>query len=73
MDRTQFDREEEERMYMLYSMLEDENKELKKIIRCLMSHLEHNQIHDICKVIKDKCESSHVYQYYYLGNRDYQE
>tara|TARA_R110000824_G_scaffold315496_6_gene502647 strand:+ start:1052 stop:1276 length:225 start_codon:yes stop_codon:yes gene_type:complete len=64
----------DEGLWMSYQIVEDDNKELRKIIRGLMSKLEEHQDNsDICKAIKSQCEQSHIYNYYYLENRHYQE
>ena len=60
-------------VYGCHQISEDDNKELKKIIRSLMSHLEEHPESDACKSIKNQCENSYIYNYYYLENRHYQE
>jgi hypothetical protein len=63
----------DESLWISYQIVEDENKELRKIIRGLMSHLEEHSDNKICKGIKKQCEESHVYNHYYLHDRDYEE
>ena len=63
----------DESLWITYQIAEDENKELRKIIRALMSHLEEHPESDICKSIKSQCEQSHIYNHYYLHDRDYEE
>ena len=63
----------DEGLWLTYQIVEDDNKELRKIIRSLMSHLDEHPENDVCKSIKGQCEKSHIYNYYYLENRQYQE
>lgn len=61
-------------LWMTYQIVEDDNKELRKIIRGLITHLsEYEADNDICKLIKNECVNSFLYNYYYLENRDYQD